>query len=123
MWVTFAPPIEWALDVATAFALFLILGRRWALSRFGRRSHSRHGHLPRLGSGRALDHHLRRNKEACKTLIAYSGLLIPLILLNTPKIVILSEAKNLSVDFAANQERFFASLRTTVCRLLLGGFR
>ena len=31
MWVTFAPPIEWALDVATAFALFLILGRRWAL--------------------------------------------------------------------------------------------
>jgi hypothetical protein len=31
MWVTFAPPIEWALDVATSFALFLILGRRWAL--------------------------------------------------------------------------------------------
>ena len=31
IWVTFAPPIEWALDVATAFALFLILGRRWAL--------------------------------------------------------------------------------------------
>jgi hypothetical protein len=31
MWVTFAPPFEWALDVATAFALFLILGRRWAL--------------------------------------------------------------------------------------------
>jgi hypothetical protein len=27
----FAPPIEWAIDVATAFALFLILGRRWAL--------------------------------------------------------------------------------------------
>jgi hypothetical protein len=31
IWVTFAPPIEWALDLATAFALFLILGRRWAL--------------------------------------------------------------------------------------------
>jgi hypothetical protein len=31
IWVTFAPPFEWALDLATAFALFLILGRRWAL--------------------------------------------------------------------------------------------
>jgi hypothetical protein len=31
MWLTFAPPFQWALDVATAFALFLILGRRWAL--------------------------------------------------------------------------------------------
>ena len=30
-WLTFAPPFEWALDMATAFALFLILGRRWAL--------------------------------------------------------------------------------------------
>jgi hypothetical protein len=26
-----APPFEWALDIGTAFALFLILGRRWAL--------------------------------------------------------------------------------------------
>ena len=31
IWLTFAPPFQWALDVATAFALFLILGRRWAL--------------------------------------------------------------------------------------------
>ena len=31
IWVKFAPPFEWALDIATAFALFLILGRRWAL--------------------------------------------------------------------------------------------
>lgn len=31
MGFAFAPPIEWAIDVATAFALFLILGRRWAL--------------------------------------------------------------------------------------------
>jgi hypothetical protein len=30
-WLTFAPPFEWALDMATALALFLILGRRWAL--------------------------------------------------------------------------------------------
>jgi hypothetical protein len=29
--VTVAPPFEWALDLATAFALFLILGRRRAL--------------------------------------------------------------------------------------------
>lgn len=31
MWATFAPPIEWAIDGATALLLFLILGRRWAL--------------------------------------------------------------------------------------------
>jgi hypothetical protein len=31
IWATFAPPLQWALDVGTAFALFLILGRRWAL--------------------------------------------------------------------------------------------
>ena len=31
IWTTFAPPLQWALDVGTAFALFLILGRRWAL--------------------------------------------------------------------------------------------
>jgi len=31
IWLTFAPPFQWALDLATAFALFLIFGRRWAL--------------------------------------------------------------------------------------------
>jgi hypothetical protein len=31
IWMTFAPPLQWALDLATAFALFLILGKRWAL--------------------------------------------------------------------------------------------
>jgi hypothetical protein len=27
----FAPPLQWAIDGATALLLFLILGRRWAL--------------------------------------------------------------------------------------------
>jgi hypothetical protein len=31
IWATFAPPVEWAIDGATALLLFLILGRRWAL--------------------------------------------------------------------------------------------
>lgn len=31
IWLTFAPPFQWTLDLATAFILFLILGRRWAL--------------------------------------------------------------------------------------------
>jgi hypothetical protein len=31
VWITFAPPFQWALDLATAFVLFLIFGRRWAL--------------------------------------------------------------------------------------------
>lgn len=31
IWLTFAPPIQWTLDLATAAALFLILGKRWAL--------------------------------------------------------------------------------------------
>ena len=31
IWVTFAPPFEWVLDLATAAILFLVLGRRWAL--------------------------------------------------------------------------------------------
>jgi hypothetical protein len=31
IWLTFAPPFQWALDLATAFILFLILGRRWPL--------------------------------------------------------------------------------------------
>ena len=30
-WTVIAPPVQWALDVGTAFILFLILGRRWAL--------------------------------------------------------------------------------------------
>src|SRR5579859_2106628 len=31
IWLTFAPPFQWTLDLATAVILFLILGRRWAL--------------------------------------------------------------------------------------------
>jgi hypothetical protein len=31
IWTEFAPPAQWALDGVTALALFLILGRRWAL--------------------------------------------------------------------------------------------
>ena len=31
IWVTFAPPLQWVLDLATAVILFLVLGRRWAL--------------------------------------------------------------------------------------------
>jgi hypothetical protein len=31
IWLTFAPPFQWALDLATAAALFVIFGRRWAL--------------------------------------------------------------------------------------------
>jgi hypothetical protein len=31
IWITFAPPFQWALDLVTAFILFLIFGRRWAL--------------------------------------------------------------------------------------------
>ena len=31
MWTEFAPPLQWAIDLATAAVLFLILGRRWAL--------------------------------------------------------------------------------------------
>jgi hypothetical protein len=30
-WTVIAAPVQWALDVGTAFVLFLILGRRWAL--------------------------------------------------------------------------------------------
>lgn len=30
-WTTFAPPVQWIVDLATAFVLFLILGRRWAI--------------------------------------------------------------------------------------------
>src|ERR1700737_3898249 len=31
IWTEFAPPLQWGLDLGTAFILFLILGRRWAL--------------------------------------------------------------------------------------------
>jgi hypothetical protein len=31
IWATFAPPVQWVIDGATAVLLFLILGRRWAL--------------------------------------------------------------------------------------------
>jgi hypothetical protein len=31
IWTEFAPPLQWAVDLGTAFVLFLILGRRWAL--------------------------------------------------------------------------------------------
>jgi hypothetical protein len=30
-WTEWVPPVQWALDLATAFLLFLILGRRWAI--------------------------------------------------------------------------------------------
>jgi hypothetical protein len=31
IWTELVPPVQWALDLATAGLLFLILGRRWAL--------------------------------------------------------------------------------------------
>src|SRR6266852_6382743 len=30
-WVELVLPLQWALDIGTAFLLFLILGRRWAI--------------------------------------------------------------------------------------------
>ncbi len=30
-WTEFAPPLQWLVDFATALALFLVLGRRWAI--------------------------------------------------------------------------------------------
>ena len=30
-WLEFVPPLQWAIDIATAVALFLILGRQWVL--------------------------------------------------------------------------------------------
>jgi len=30
-WAELVPPVEWAMDLGTAFLLFLILGRRWAI--------------------------------------------------------------------------------------------
>jgi len=31
VWLTFAPPMQWGLDVTTALLLFLMLGRQWAI--------------------------------------------------------------------------------------------
>ena len=31
VWLEFVPPLQWALDVATAGILFLILGRQWLI--------------------------------------------------------------------------------------------
>ena len=31
VWLEFAPPLQWTLDLATAAALFLVLGRQWLL--------------------------------------------------------------------------------------------
>lgn len=31
VWLTFAPPAQWGLDLATALLLFLTLGRQWAI--------------------------------------------------------------------------------------------
>jgi hypothetical protein len=30
-WTVLAPPMQWVIDLVTAFLLFLILGRRWAI--------------------------------------------------------------------------------------------
>lgn len=30
-WVEFLPPMQWAVDIATALLIFSILGRRWAI--------------------------------------------------------------------------------------------
>jgi hypothetical protein len=30
-WLTFAPPIQWGIDLATALILFLLLGRKWVI--------------------------------------------------------------------------------------------
>ncbi len=30
-WAEVVPPVQWAIDLGTAFLLFLILGRRWAI--------------------------------------------------------------------------------------------
>ena len=31
IWLEFAPPLQWGLDIGTALTLFLILGRQWLL--------------------------------------------------------------------------------------------
>lgn len=30
-WTELIPPVQWAVDLGTAFLLFLVLGRRWAI--------------------------------------------------------------------------------------------
>ncbi len=30
-WTELVPPVQWVIDLGTAFLLFLILGRRWAI--------------------------------------------------------------------------------------------
>lgn len=30
-WTEFVPPVQWAVDIATALLLFAVLGRRWAI--------------------------------------------------------------------------------------------
>ena len=53
IWLTFAPPFQWTLDLVTAVILFLILGTPvGALARTNCRSHSGHGNFSRLGSRR-----------------------------------------------------------------------
>jgi hypothetical protein len=31
VWLAFAPPLQWTLDLTTAVALFLVLGRQWLI--------------------------------------------------------------------------------------------
>ena len=31
VWLEFVPPLQWTLDLATAVALFLVLGRQWLI--------------------------------------------------------------------------------------------
>lgn len=31
VWLEFVPPLQWALDLATAAALFVVLGRQWLI--------------------------------------------------------------------------------------------
>jgi hypothetical protein len=30
-WLSFVPPVQWVIDLATALLLFLLLGRKWAI--------------------------------------------------------------------------------------------
>ncbi len=67
IWTVPLPPLQLALDVATAIVLFVILGRRWgSLAGSDRRSNPRHGSLPRVGSGRGFDRRLRRHQETAQ---------------------------------------------------------
>ncbi len=31
IWLVIAPPVQWAVDLATAIILFLLLGRKWII--------------------------------------------------------------------------------------------